>query len=110
MGQKQRHNANKDAEHGAQRHAYRGDLTALVTDLSRAQILGQQDGSGGGNGLQHDDDDVHHLVAVAHGGHGGGAQMGEHELVHVAHQKLQQQLRKNGQGQEKDPAGLRKGG
>ena len=46
------------------------------------------------------------LVAVSDGGHSGRAEGGDHELVHIAHQQLQQQLRENGQREMKDPAGL----
>ena len=69
-------------------------------------MLGQEDGGGGAHGLQHDDDYVHYPVAVSDGGHGGRAEGGDHELIHIAHQQLQQQLRENGQGEVKDPAGL----
>ena len=107
MGHAQQEQAHHRAERGADGHAHRGDLVARLPLPARADVLGQQNGGGRAHGLQHDDDHVHHLVAVAHGGHRGGTEMGEHELVHIAHQQLQQQLREDGQGQVKDPAGLR---
>ena len=70
-------------------------------------MLRQQNGGGGAHGGQHDDDHVHHLIAVADGGHGCGAEVGDHELVHIAHQKLQEKLCEDGQREVKDPSGLR---
>ena len=52
-------------------------------------MLGQENGGRRTHGGQHDDDHIHHLIAVADGGHGGRAEAGDHELIHIAHQQLQ---------------------
>ena len=90
MGRQQQKQAHQQTEHPADSHAHRGDIVAGLPRPPGADVLGQEDGGGGTDCLQHDDDHVHHLVTVAHGGHGFGADAGEHELVHVAHQQLQQ--------------------
>ena len=106
VGRQQQNESHQKAEKAADRHAYGGDLVAGLPLLPGADVLSQEDGGGGAHGLQHDDDHVHHLVAVSDGGHGSRAEGGDHELVHIAHQQLQQQLRENGQREMKDPAGL----
>ena len=102
----QQNQAHQKAEKAADRHAHGGNLVAGLSLLPGTDVLGQEDGGGGAHGLQHDDDYVHYLVAVSDGGHGGRAEGGDHELIYIAHQQLQQQLRENGQGEVKDPAGL----
>ena len=97
MGCQQQNKSHQKAEKAADRHAYGSDLVAGLSFLPSADVLGQEDGGGGAHGLQHDDDHVHHLVAVSDGGHGSGAEGRDHELVHIAHQQLQQQLCENGQ-------------
>ena len=102
----QQEKPHQKAEHGADRYRRRDDFVALFPGAAGADVLGQQDGGGGAHGGQHNDDHIHHLIAVADGGHGSGAEAGNHELIHVAHQQLQQKFRENGQRQVKDPAGL----
>ena len=92
---------------GAEGNGRRGDHVAVLSVPSGADVLGQENGGGGAHGGQHDDDHVHHLIAVADGGHGGGAEVGDHELVHIAHQKMQEKLCEDGQREVKDPSGLR---
>ena len=110
LGSQQQEKPYGQTEHHGHRRAHCGDLVTGPPGLAGADVLSQQDSGGGAHGLQHDDDHVHHLVAVADGGHGGGPEVGDHELIHVAYQELQQQLCKDGQGEAEDPAGLGGGG